>query len=836
MKCKKLSKKHHFKLSMISLSLIGITPAFSTYADETEAYEFNSGFIIGKQRNIDLSRFNKEMISAGLYSVDVYTNNQWKGRYDLNISKDNNGHLGVCYTPKMLEQFGISIDKLNNKLAKEKDFCQPLSAINSDKNVQDVFIPSQLRLNISIPQIYELTVSRAYIEPIFWDQGITALNVSYMGNYYYQHFSSTNNNYPAHHNNNAYVSINGGLSSNGWLLKHVANASWQNSNNIEWNNTQTYLQKALPQIKSKAIAGNFYTDGNLFDSIHLRGMKLSTDSDMFPDGMTSYAPEIRGIAQSNALVIIRQNGTIIYQTSVPPGPFNLTDVHPTGYGSDLDVTVLEADGSESTFSVPYSSIAQLLRPGYTHYQVALGKSEVENLTKDQTIYLGTIRHGLNSRFTLYAGTTGFNEYHSILLGTAINTGFGALAFDINYAHLSLFDNSHIGQSYRLNFNRKFVGTNTNIFLAASHSPTKHYYNLHDALYAVEYQHQENYNPYRSPIKNDFNFTINQHFSDTFGGIYAAGRIAEYWENDRTVKQFQVTYSNTIKRLSFSSSYMRVYTKHQNENKIDDRISFNLTYPLGLGGKSNTLTSNTTFNNTHFGSSQLGINGLIDKDGLGSYGVNTSISSGGQKNVAINTSYRSKIAAVSSNFSQGETYRQFGFGTSGSLVIHTDGMTLSPNISETMVLVEAKGAQGATMLRSPNTFIDSKGYALSPYARPYRINTIEVDPKGSPEDVEFSNNLAHVVPYAGSITKVIFDVKRNQTRVFYITHETGEPLPFGYEVKDSHDKPIGIVGQGGTVFIHNPKADSAIIEWDNGRCIFQLDNQPSNDRICYDQIL
>ncbi len=38
---------------------------------------------------------------------------------------------------------------------------------------------------------------------------------------------------------------------------------------------------------------------------------------MFPDGMRSYAPEIRGVAQSNALVTVRQ-GSNIYQTTVPP--------------------------------------------------------------------------------------------------------------------------------------------------------------------------------------------------------------------------------------------------------------------------------------------------------------------------------------------------------------------------------------------------------------------------------------------------------------------------------------------------------------------------------------
>ncbi|WP_420256529.1 fimbria/pilus outer membrane usher protein, partial [Klebsiella pneumoniae] len=41
--------------------------------------------------------------------------------------------------------------------------------------------------------------------------------------------------------------------------------------------------------------------------------------------------------------------------------FTLQDVYPSGYGSDLEVSVKEADGSVEVFSVPYASVAQLLR-------------------------------------------------------------------------------------------------------------------------------------------------------------------------------------------------------------------------------------------------------------------------------------------------------------------------------------------------------------------------------------------------------------------------------------------------------------------------------------------
>ncbi|VFS81996.1 Heat shock protein E [Kluyvera cryocrescens] len=70
---------------------------------------------------------------------------------------------------------------------------------------------------------------------------------------------------------------------------------------------------------------------------------------------------------------MKQNGSTIYQTTVPPGPFTLSDVIPQRYGNDLDVTVEEADGSKTTFTVAYSSVPQLIRKGYGRWEVAAGE-------------------------------------------------------------------------------------------------------------------------------------------------------------------------------------------------------------------------------------------------------------------------------------------------------------------------------------------------------------------------------------------------------------------------------------------------------------------------------
>jgi outer membrane usher protein len=54
--------------------------------------------------------------------------------------------------------------------------------------------------------------------------------------------------------------------------------------------------------------------------------------------------------------------------------------------------------------------------------------------------------------------------------------------------------------------------------------------------------------------------------------------------------------------------------------------------------------------------------------------------------------------------------------------------------------------------SPGTRVDSNGYAILPYLRPYRINAVEIDPKGSQDDIAFDRTVAQVVPWEGSVVK------------------------------------------------------------------------------------
>ncbi|WP_142793458.1 fimbria/pilus outer membrane usher protein, partial [Klebsiella pneumoniae] len=82
------------------------------------------------------------------------------------------------------------------------------------------------------------------------------------------------------------------------------------TDNSQWNNIRTYVQKAIIPLKSQLTIGDSFTENDIFDSVGFRGVKLASDDNMLPDSMRGFAPTVRGVANSNAQVTIRQNGYV----------------------------------------------------------------------------------------------------------------------------------------------------------------------------------------------------------------------------------------------------------------------------------------------------------------------------------------------------------------------------------------------------------------------------------------------------------------------------------------------------------------------------------------------
>ncbi len=127
---------------------------------------------------------------------------------------------------------------------------------------------------------------------------------------------------------------------------------------------------------------------------------------------------------------IRQNNYVIYQSAVPQGAFEITDLNTTSGGGDLDVTIKEEDGSEQRFTQPYASLAILKREGQTDVDVSVGEMRAESgFTPD--VLQAQVLHGMPWGLTLYGGTQVAQDYASAAIGMGKDMGaLGAMSLDI----------------------------------------------------------------------------------------------------------------------------------------------------------------------------------------------------------------------------------------------------------------------------------------------------------------------------------------------------------------------------------------------------------------------
>ena len=92
---------------------------------------------------------------------------------------------------------------------------------------------------------------------------------------------------------------------------------------------------------------------------------------------------------------------MIYQTTVAPGNFEINDLYPTGFGGEIEVSVIEANGEIQKFSVPYASVVQMLRPGMNRYSLTVGQFRDQDIDLDPWIIQGKYQQGINNYLTGY---------------------------------------------------------------------------------------------------------------------------------------------------------------------------------------------------------------------------------------------------------------------------------------------------------------------------------------------------------------------------------------------------------------------------------------------------
>lgn len=799
MKCKKILRRGLLVNSIWAALYVGCS----------FAEDFNNSLLVGNSANMDWN--NKAVVmTPGEYDFDVYINDDWKGKYTFIVENDNEGTLKI----KISDARMLDIRELEPVLTREQG-----AYINVDKILHGgsrSLKPGEMRVNLEVPQAYVTRTERNWVSPEKWDTGINGAYTNYNLSYY--NFRGKTAGYTD--SDNVYLSLNSGLNLLGWHL--IDNSSYSRSSSGEsgkWRNSTRYIERPFAAISAIVRLGDAYTSSEYFDSVRFRGLTVNKSQQMLPDSQRVYMPVVTGVASSSAVVRVLQDGNVIYQITVPPGPFAIRDLMPTGSRNELHVEVKNSGGQVETFIVPFSSMPGMLRPGTSDYRFNMGEVNMRNSNDNSKFVQYSYTYGVNNYTSVFAGLTLNSDYTSWLAGSTVSLPYvGSFSGTMEQARYQLPGvDKQSGEKYSVSWS-KYFETKTNVTLASYYYRTQDYASFSDYIATRENLDQYGYTSTTRNSKQAFSASVSQTLPGDFGKLTLTGYWRDYWNNQRSNRQYNLTYSNNYKDITYSLSLRRTeYTQsyydtdydgdevsNLRKNKsADESVYFSLTVPMSIFDTHATVSSRTTIEKGKYASSDVSLSGEM-KDVSYSM-VLTNDNDAKSRSADLYASWDNSYSSLSAGMTEATDYRQLSLGASGNILAWPSGVLASGTTGRNFVIIDAPGLSNAVVNGNTAVRTNAKGQALSTSAVAYRQNHYRLDPDGTQDSsVDLLGNIEYIAPYEGSITYLKYKTDTRKTFTLNIMRPGNEALPFGAAVTDANGNLLGYVSQGSQVYL---KADT-----------------------------
>ncbi|HCM62017.1 MAG TPA: fimbrial biogenesis outer membrane usher protein [Morganella sp. (in: Bacteria)] len=779
---------------------------------------YNASFIQGM--SVDLAEYAYgNPVPEGVYTVTILVNEINRGKQSVSFKMEQGRKQAqACFTPAQISELGIITDaQLSDKPESTTTGdmgCYPITHYIA--YAKTYYNTADLELTLTLPQANMPKTTRGYVDPSRWDAGVTTMFIDYNANAYANR-SKVDGASDTTYNGNLNWTL--GLNLGDWRIRNRSNSSWTSKGENKTKNIMTYVETDITPLKSRLTMGDVYTNSRIFDSYNLRGATLSSDTQMLPDTLNSYSPIIAGIAESNARVILKQGGHTLYETTVTPGPFELSDFGALSYGGNIQMVIIEADGREKIQDVIFSSPPMMMFPGVSSFGIQLGELNDSGINGSPKIAQGEYAYGINNFLSVYGGFQVAENYHSVAIGNALNTPLGGISLDMTHARSDFGDEIKTGDSFRINYSKLFNATDTNLTLSTYRYSTEGYYTFRDAVYWRQRggfkeleghtpspdEYENSYYALSTRAKNQFMVNINQPVWDG-GSITLMANYFDYWGDRPAGTQLTFGYNQQMQYFSYSLSYQRTKTAY---DTYDDTYLANVNIPLPQSYGEQPLFSSVYLSAARDAKGKTAFQTSVS----GSQGDENELNyqMGGRTNVDSNEEadsltgsvlYRASVATIGSTASMdSHSNRQVSLSANGSIVAHEGGVTLGPSLGNApFAIVEAQGADGAKFQNGYGTKVNSFGYAIVPNLTAYRENQIALDARNLDTDVDVMDDMTTVVPRAGSAIKVKIKTMTGKPVVLVVRDQNGQFLPIGTNLYGPDGEYLTIVGQAGMAYI------------------------------------
>lgn len=801
--------------------------AFSAQAEQLAYSKQLIKSILPPGQDVDTSYLDRGLdMAPGIYNLELEVNG--KPYHSRNVElREYNGRLEPVFKFKDLQGLPIKEKALANlgKISSETEIF-PISKYFNQLTAS-IDVETQ-RVILSIPQIYFDEENEWFdIAPQeLWDSGINAGVINYG-------FTGNHNKFRGG-GGGSYTTLSGAISGQlnlGDYRLHTsgsvnyARSSYDgiSDSDHEYDLWNTYIERDVNAVQGTLQVGEISTNGTIFNSIPMRGIRLTTNEMMLPIADRNYAPVIEGLANTNAQILIRQNGHVVYTTNVAAGPFKLDKLPSFGSDGDLEVVIREADGTERLMIVPYSSIPVMLKAGQYRYDVNIGQYFKRNqiVEYDKKIFtMATLAYGLDNGVTFYGGGLLSEKYIGSALGVGLSLGrYGALSLDATQSKASRDPSNSIwedlsGTAWRIRYEKTMLATGTTINLANYHYLTGNYRTFNEINDNKSYQEL----PISTgSLKSNWQLSLSQSLGSV-GSLYGGLTYTTYKGTDQDSKTINIGYNTMVKGVGISLNYGRNYEKRYQKGWMSSQtVMLNLNIPLSLFFSTSDYSSLNRMNAQYQGSmftSESGTKTYQQRAVINGYSedhlTNWSVSqAGGAKNdreSSVRVGYDSPYFGSDFSYTYSNNAHNYQLGLNGALIMHSGGLTPSRYALDSIALVEVPNTPGVRLNSYMDTKTDIFGYATLTNLANYMRNEISIDPASLPEGALLLDNSNRIIyPTKGAIVKVQFPVRFGRQALFYLSSD-GENLPFGAHVsllQNNNEEDLfvrGIVGQKGRVFL------------------------------------
>jgi len=613
-----------------------------------------------------------------------------------------------------------------------------------------------------------------------------------------------------------YVDMTAGINAGDWLLRSMQDYS--DVSGLRWR--AAYVQKTFEDWEHTAHFGRITSQDPIFGGLPLTGVQWIPERGLYARN-ASYA--VTGVAASRSRVEIRQNGTVVLRTVVPPGPFSITDYVAKNATADLEVKVVDDSGAEQSFRVPASALLE-----------SMADSEREGWSVAAGLFWDQSQSGLYRNSPVVSFSRSWS--HDPLSGTSgalVSTTYGAvgtsLAFDLPEHTTSVSVQGQVSHDRRSGQVGWLGGASASKSFGADWR-----FGLTGGMRSADYRGvQENLlvdQPAAvAPAGSRSQFGATLSWNAPFAGALSAGVTRETYFAAAPANSMTLNWGYSWRGMTFAAGVSRRAARpgaaidassFASATPASRVFYFNVSMPLG------TNMSVRAYHENNDGRERTGVGfeHRVRPDlGYRGSAETTRSASGQSRSSSVSVYglpyYLNLNAGMVQSISSTNVYVDFN----GAAVATGAGIALTPyTVADNFGTIETGDIARARIL-TPQGPVWSwfNGLAAVSGLAPYRESRIELAGNSVDEDIQIDNGLQVLEVSRGAVVRINLGMHRVRRKMLIVTMPDGSLLPSGTVVLRGNEKEYFTLSEAdGRILLTDNDAD-AVLEVDllnGGRCV------------------